>query len=598
MSKILKVYNAATSQWEEVGVAGKSAYQYAIESGYTGTPTQFSTDLKDVGNKVDKIDGKVLSTNDFTNEYKNILDAHPTDQDNPHNTSISNLSGFPQIATNNRFLRDDRSFSEIIAGSGGYASNIYFTTLNSDIATYKKISYSLETLETELTISATNQSILINTYLYDSAVGVTNLDEGSWDFYVTCKLNAVSGGNKIKAIVFKRNTSNIETDLITVYSSEITNTSYAQLRFQLIQPNISVLSTDRIGVKLYFETTNTNPVVFNMIVGDGQASYFTTPLALRHSQLRLPNEDLNVLHLTAAQVVKVDNAVQAESSLDTSGKIITEARKTNHSGVNTDLSTLNLVALNLDSNITEVNEKINKTGTGQVLPAGIATAYDILQKIGIEANADLTTLLANTSNALFNALAGASKDTLVEIIKWLIEKKLDRTLTKDSVWVGGESGEAVEEAMIEYIDPNLTNPTQIDPKGFCVRLNTGAGVVYLHNIFRSIVLPIQTQAINQIYASNIGRKLLIKDIYLLVVTRNSGTTPINNVNISLSINRDGTMPFSTVAFPPSTSINNVVAMSVPSYIVTLDNGIFYKTDGYTDYTLQLGLVVIINALYL
>ena len=56
---------------------GKSAYDYACESGYDKPEHQFGNDLKDVSNKVDKVDGKSLSTNDYTNESKMKVDAIP-----------------------------------------------------------------------------------------------------------------------------------------------------------------------------------------------------------------------------------------------------------------------------------------------------------------------------------------------------------------------------------------------------------------------------------------------------------------------------------------------------------------------------------------
>ena len=56
---------------------GKSAYDYACESGYDKPEHQFGNDLKDVSNKVDKVDGKNLSTNDYTNESKMKVDAIP-----------------------------------------------------------------------------------------------------------------------------------------------------------------------------------------------------------------------------------------------------------------------------------------------------------------------------------------------------------------------------------------------------------------------------------------------------------------------------------------------------------------------------------------
>lgn len=56
---------------------GKSAYSYAFESGYDKTESQFGNDLKSISNKVDKVSGKNLSTNDYTNESKMKVDAIP-----------------------------------------------------------------------------------------------------------------------------------------------------------------------------------------------------------------------------------------------------------------------------------------------------------------------------------------------------------------------------------------------------------------------------------------------------------------------------------------------------------------------------------------
>ena len=56
---------------------GKSAYDYACESGYDKPEHQFGNDLKNISNKVDKVEGKNLSTNDYTNESKMKVDAIP-----------------------------------------------------------------------------------------------------------------------------------------------------------------------------------------------------------------------------------------------------------------------------------------------------------------------------------------------------------------------------------------------------------------------------------------------------------------------------------------------------------------------------------------
>ena len=73
-------YNDVTQQYIDSGVKaqgnpGKTAYQSAVDGGYTNTEPQFNTDLSQVNNKVDKVAGKGLSTNDFTNTLKGKLDS-------------------------------------------------------------------------------------------------------------------------------------------------------------------------------------------------------------------------------------------------------------------------------------------------------------------------------------------------------------------------------------------------------------------------------------------------------------------------------------------------------------------------------------------
>lgn len=62
-------------------IKGESAYDIAVSHGYVGTEEEWlesmkydDTEIKKaVSNKVDKIDGKELSSNDFTTEEKNKL---------------------------------------------------------------------------------------------------------------------------------------------------------------------------------------------------------------------------------------------------------------------------------------------------------------------------------------------------------------------------------------------------------------------------------------------------------------------------------------------------------------------------------------------
>lgn len=57
------------------GIPGKSAYEYATELGYAGSEEDFANDLISIQDKVNKEDGKGLSSEDFTATYKAYLDA-------------------------------------------------------------------------------------------------------------------------------------------------------------------------------------------------------------------------------------------------------------------------------------------------------------------------------------------------------------------------------------------------------------------------------------------------------------------------------------------------------------------------------------------
>ena len=79
-------------------IKGESAYELAVKHGFVGTEDDWIKSLKyddtkikeDISNKVDKISGKSLSTNDFTNEYKYKLDNLNNYDDTEIKNNISN----------------------------------------------------------------------------------------------------------------------------------------------------------------------------------------------------------------------------------------------------------------------------------------------------------------------------------------------------------------------------------------------------------------------------------------------------------------------------------------------------------------------------
>lgn len=73
-----------------------------------------------LNNKVNKVDGKGLSTNDFTNSYKNVLDHITTNDINKWNENVSTT-----LYNNTNGSTGNITFDEIITDDMGYIDIIY-----------------------------------------------------------------------------------------------------------------------------------------------------------------------------------------------------------------------------------------------------------------------------------------------------------------------------------------------------------------------------------------------------------------------------------------------------------------------------------------
>lgn len=207
----------------------------------------------------------------------------------------------PETPTNpdQKFLNANKLWAVIPSvGAGGYAGNLYYTTINSDISGYKKIQYTPESTETELTATLTNQEILVRTYVYDNPISVSVIDAGLWVSNTRVKVSGTQGISQTKIEIFLRHINGTETTLFSAYSDEIDNTSYLNIRKESSQQSFNCDPTDRLGARIYFKTTASNAITFYTIIGDGNGAYFTTPLPIRHTQLRDLNDDANYLHVT------------------------------------------------------------------------------------------------------------------------------------------------------------------------------------------------------------------------------------------------------------------------------------------------------------
>lgn len=191
----------------------------------------------------------------------------------------------------------------IVGSSGGPGSRVYLTNLTSTIVgTYKQVSNTNDITTTTESTVVNNNEVLIKTYLFESPVEVSIINAGQWLFDLFAKVSSTSGVSQLKVEIFSRTEAGVETVLFSKYSNEINNTDYTHIEFETEQPVLSVSPTSRMGIRVYAKTTHTANVTVSYQLGDDTASYFTTPLPMRHRELRALNGDSDFLHVTQTNI--------------------------------------------------------------------------------------------------------------------------------------------------------------------------------------------------------------------------------------------------------------------------------------------------------
>lgn len=88
---------------------------------------------------------------------------------------------------------------------------------------------------------------------------------------------------------------------------ELWSTTLTRYNQESIQPVFYCATTDRLGVRVYGITTAAVTKTITTTIGDGNASYLTTPLNIRHEQLRGKNDEEAFQHINAADRTKINN---------------------------------------------------------------------------------------------------------------------------------------------------------------------------------------------------------------------------------------------------------------------------------------------------
>ncbi|HOU75526.1 MAG TPA: hypothetical protein PK957_00175 [Candidatus Dojkabacteria bacterium] len=198
-----------------------------------------------------------------------------------------------------KFLNGNKEWTTIAIGGGGYSANLYFTSQDSDVEGYKVVSYSSEATETELSTTISNTEVLLRTYLFDLPIGITTYDAGVWVANYRCRTSRTTGDTYLKLEIFARHTNGTETTLWSSYSPKLENTEFETIRSESNQTVFTVDPTDRMGIRIYAKTTANN-IKLTTVIGGQNASYITTPLRIRHNQLRDYNGDVDYQHINAS----------------------------------------------------------------------------------------------------------------------------------------------------------------------------------------------------------------------------------------------------------------------------------------------------------
>ena len=215
---------------------------------------------------------------------------------------------YPTESPETKFYRGDKTFAEMSVGGGGWRANVYMQTSDSNVSGYKEILYTLEATETEIATTLTNTTVLTQTYLYPSGIGVELLPAGQWGFSETNKLSDTAGGGQVTVLyqVFARHLNGSETNLFTIESNPITWTEYTEMRTTKSISGYAVLATDRIGFRRSVISTYTNSKTLTYIVGNGRGGYMNTTVATRHKELRALNEDAAFQHVDSSSELGED----------------------------------------------------------------------------------------------------------------------------------------------------------------------------------------------------------------------------------------------------------------------------------------------------
>lgn len=287
---------ATYSDLPAVGESGK-IYVVVADETQGGNTTSYrwaSSTYALISNNLTAEDIKTLyesntNTNVFTDSDKLEVDTIQSRLDTKQDTLVDSVN----IKTINGDGITGAGNLLVSAGASGFAANVYLTDqVSTTVGTYKQLSYTPDELSTEIIAQVDNvEPVLVQEYIFDGDVVADFIPAGEWQFSFSRKVDNNAGETKLKFELFKRSSLGIETILFSKYSNEINDVIYTNENIIFIESPYVVEPTDRIGLRVYAETTRNSLTTVNIQIGDGNAAYLISPLGLRHNQLRARDEE-------------------------------------------------------------------------------------------------------------------------------------------------------------------------------------------------------------------------------------------------------------------------------------------------------------------
>jgi len=185
----------------------------------------------------------------------------------------------------------------ITAGVGGFAGNLYFSDTTSTIdGAYKTLNYTPDITTTSPTIVCNSGETAGEVYLFDLPIATPVIDAGKWSANFYASVDSVGGGSitQIRYEGFMKEDVTVdpaetETTLFTSTSTPL-DIVPRYTDFEITEQVKNVSTTARYGIRVFAVTDSNQDRTVTYVIGDGNASYTNTPLAVRHSQLRFRDE--------------------------------------------------------------------------------------------------------------------------------------------------------------------------------------------------------------------------------------------------------------------------------------------------------------------